>query len=692
MNRTEAPVYRVQILPALRAIQEEHGFLDHAPLAQLSKESGIPLHRLQEVGSFFPHFRFDRPPKCKVRVCRDMACHLAGAGKILEELGARAGGDLAVEGASCLGRCDRAPAACVVVAGAAGSHVGGESELYYHGRSAADLAEIAAQCLKGRPPPPDRDADRPTPAGDWVIDLYEGRLSEYLALKKVVAARDASLARASDLLQRDQGWSRERAEQFRLTAQRRGHVDFDPDDDILGAVRAWQTETAWANGPELGGWADAVLAELDAAHADLRGLGGAGWPANLKWRDVRSAVRTARARRADDRAFVVVNGDESEPGTFKDREILLRSPHLVLEGLLIAGLVGEATQGFIFIRHEYPEQIAACDAEIRRAEALGICGTEARVLGRPFPVSVFVSPGGYILGEQSALIEAMSDRRGEPRNVPPRLETNGLDDQPTLVNNVETLAWVPYITFRGGQAYAGLGVNGWRGKRLFSVSGDVKRPGVYEIPMGLTMRELLLGASYCQGISGDRPLKGIAPSGPSGGFLPPKLAAGSGLPPNHDSLPVWKELARRRGFDPAAREVDILDLEIDLSVFRALSPTGAVGAGVIVYAEGRDMAEQAVNALEFYRNESCGKCVPCRIGAQKIVTLGRSVLEGRVDGARWTGELLPLVNELMEAITMTSICGLGRSIPMPVRTLVDYFGEDLARHLARAAHAREGGR
>jgi len=171
---------------------------------------------------------------------------------------------------------------------------------------------------------------------------------------------------------------------------------------VREAVRRWQMETEWAKGPELGGWSDALLDEI--RDADLRGLGGAGIPAVQKWRDVRDAVRKARERESDDRAFIVVNGDESEPGTFKDRELLLRTPHLIVEAVILAGLITEATQGFIYIRHEYAEQIEACEKEIRRAEQLGLCGENAMLLGRSFPVSVFVSPGGYICGEQSALI------------------------------------------------------------------------------------------------------------------------------------------------------------------------------------------------------------------------------------------------------------------------------------------------
>jgi NADH:ubiquinone oxidoreductase subunit F (NADH-binding) len=450
-------------------------------------------------------------------------------------------------------------------------------------------------------------------------------------------------------------------------------------------VRAWNTEADWAKGPELAGWSEGLLAELKAA--DLRGMGGAGIPATQKWKDVRDAVRTAFQHEDDTRAFIVVNGDESEPGTFKDRELLLRTPHLIVEGVILAGLVTDATEGFIFIRHEYPEQIAACRAEIACAEQMGVCGANASLLGRPFSVSVFVSPGGYICGEQSALIEAMSDRRGEPRNMPPKLETNGLEDLPTLVSNVETFAWAPYIALHGGAAYAAQGVNTWKGRRFFSVSGDVKRPGVYEVPMGMTLRELIYGDEYCQGIAGDRALKGFAPSGPSGGFLPAKLTAGAGLPRDHVNNKSWQALAARRGIDPNATEIDILDLELELNLFRALSPTQALGAGVVVYAEGRDMAEQALNSMEFYRNESCGKCVPCRLGAQKMVSLGTNLVDGQISPERWNNELVPLIAEMGKAIEMASICGLGRSVPVPLRTAINYFGDDVTKHLSRTPRA-----
>ena len=200
--------------------------------------------------------------------------------------------------------------------------------------------------------------------------------------------------------------------------------------------------------------------------------------------------------------------------------------------------------------------------------------------------------------------------------------------------------------------------------------------------MGLTLRELIYGEQYCQGIAGDKKLKGFAPSGPSGGFLPVKLTPEKGLPRDHINNKSWRELAARRGFDPAATELDILDLELELNLFRALSPTQALGAGLCVYAEGRDMAKEAVNAVEFFRNESCGKCVPCRLGSQKLASLGSHLLEGKVGAANWTNEILPLINEMGKAIELASICGLGRSVPIPLKTAAAFFEADVAGHLS----------
>jgi NADH:ubiquinone oxidoreductase subunit F (NADH-binding)/NADH:ubiquinone oxidoreductase subunit E len=673
MSTERLNLYSPVLVPALHRIQAQFGYLKPEALEEFSKESGVPQYRLQAVASFFPHFLLTPPKKVVLRVCRDLSCHLAGSGKMLGELEPLTGEHVAVEGTSCLGRCDRAPAACLSVQGS-------KHERYYLARSSDELKAIVAATVQGESPAPNHDLDQRFLDDGALIDPYKGQSPDYRAVRAAIAARDASLNAAMKFLSAKPEWTLGMLEKFRLAAIRQMRIDFEMEPAIGDAVRSWQTEDEWAKGPELGGWADVLLDKI--RDADLRGLGGAGIPAVQKWRDVRDAVRKARQRESDDRAFIVVNGDESEPGTFKDRELLLRTPHLIVEAVILAGLMTEATQGFIYIRHEYAEQIEACQREIGRAEQLGLCGENAMLIGRSLPISVFVSPGGYICGEQSALIEAMSDRRGEPRNMPPKLETNGLEDLPTLVSNVETFAWVPFICLNGGKAYAEQGVNGWKGRRIFSVSGDVKRPGVYEVPMGLTLRELVYGDNYCRGIAGDKKLKGFAPSGPSGGFLPISLVAGKGLPRDHTNNKSWQELAARRGFDSASSELDILDLELELNLFRALSPTQALGAGLTVYAEGRDMAEQAVNSVEFFRNESCGKCVPCRLGSQKLASLGSHLLNGKIQAANWKNEIVPLMKEMGTAIELASICGLGRSVPIPLRTAAAFFEEDVARHLS----------
>ena len=198
----------------------------------------------------------------------------------------------------------------------------------------------------------------------------------------------------------------------------------------------------------------------------------------------------------------------------------------------------------------------------------------------------------------------------------------------------------------------------------------------------MTLRELVEGEEYCQGIAGGRKLKAFAPSGPSGGFLPAKLKGKDGLPRDHTKNKAWLELAARRGFDPNATELDILDLELELNSFRSLSPTAALGAGMCIYDDTRDMVSEAVNSLEFFRNESCGKCVPCRIGSQKMASLATNLLQGKISAARWEKELVPVMQDLGTAIGLASICGLGRSVPMPMATVLKFFPEDIAKHLS----------
>lgn len=576
------------IVQELHQIQERHRYLPEEALRRLAERTGTPLCRLQEVASFFPHFRLEPPPAVDVRVCHDMACHLRGSANAKAHLETAlaaeiAAGRVAVHHASCLGRCDRPVAATV-------------NDRCFVARTPQEWVGLARDALAGSLPEADADSGfAPHANRPWTIEAGDPHVTYAAVLR------------------------------FAATPDRQRLID-----------------------------------ELKVA--DLRGMGGAGVPAHQKWSDVWKAKGNEK--------YVVCNADESEPGTFKDRELLTRHPHLVLEGVILAGLLTGATRGWIYIRHEYAKQIAIMRAEIRRAESLGACGPRIAGSGVGFPVEVFTSPGGYICGEQSALIEAMEDRRAQPRNKPPQLETNGLHDRPTLVSNVETFAWAAAIASRGGRWYADTGVGGCKGSRLFSISGDVLRPGVYELPNGTPLRTLV--EDLCGGTP--RPLKAFAASGPSGGFLPARLPVAA-LPRG------WEKRAPADLVEKVTAgggtHLDILDLPLDLQRFRDLGL--AIGSGLVVYDDTRDMAVEAVNCSQFFRDESCGKCVPCRIGSQKIVELGEELLAGRVEAAAFPGRE-QLVGELARAMEMTSICGLGMVAAKPFQSAIQFFAADLRRH------------
>jgi NADH:ubiquinone oxidoreductase subunit F (NADH-binding)/NADH:ubiquinone oxidoreductase subunit E len=367
--------------------------------------------------------------------------------------------------------------------------------------------------------------------------------------------------------------------------------------------------------------ADIITALKDAG---LRGMGGAGFPAGRKW-DLVAAQEAAPK-------YAICNADESEPGTFKDREILATQPYLVLEGLLLGMLAVGAGEGWVFIRHEYGPEEQVIRREIEWLRATGLVGPDAGGSGTRLSVEVFTSPGGYILGEESALIECMEGHRGEPRNKPPFPGTYGLHGQPTLMNSVETLAHVPVIATRGASWWNEQGRGDHSGLKFFAVSGHVARPGVYCVPMGTTARELL---DLAGGVSGGRKLGAIQPGGASSNFIGP----------------------------------DQLDVELD---FGTLQEAGSMlGSGaMVVMAEGTDLLAAAVNVLRFFRDESCGKCVPCRVGSAKA----HIMLAGLLADGGGPAEVNADVRELIGVMRRTSICGLGQVALGPVSSVLRLSG------------------
>ena len=377
----------------------------------------------------------------------------------------------------------------------------------------------------------------------------------------------------------------------------------------------------------------AVLAsELDSGQviaalkdSGLRGMGGAGFPAGRKWDLVAAQEATPK--------YVICNADESEPGTFKDRDILATQPHLVLEGMLLGMLAVGAEEGWVFIRHEYGPEEQVVRREIERLRDAGLIGPDAGGSGGRLNVEVFTSPGGYILGEESALIECMEGHRGEPRNKPPFPGTYGLHGKPTLMNSVETFAHIPVIALRGAawwKAQGRPGKNGdeHAGLKFFAVSGHVERPGVYCVPMGTTARELL---DLAGGVSGGRPLGAIQPGGASSNFIGPGK----------------------------------LDVELDFATLQAAGSMLGSGA-IVVMAAGTDLLAAATNVLRFFRDESCGKCVPCRVGSMKA----HVILDGLLAAGGGPGGVNGEVRDLAEVMRRTSICGLGQVALGPVMSVL----------------------
>jgi formate dehydrogenase beta subunit len=409
-------------------------------------------------------------------------------------------------------------------------------------------------------------------------------------------------------------------------------------------VSSYASGRPWPNDPyqsagERYGVLRAVLAgQLEAAEivtalqdAGLRGMGGAGFPTGRKWELV--AAQDAEPK------YVICNADESEPGTFKDRQILAEQPHLVLEGMLLGMLAVGAEEGWVFIRHEYGPEEALIRRELAALRAAGLAGADVASTGRRLSVEVFTSPGGYILGEESALLECMEGHRGEPRNKPPFPGVYGLHGKPTLMNSVETFAHVPVIARRGAHWWTEQGIGESSGLKFFAVSGHVERPGVYCVPMGSTVRQLL---DLAGGVAGGRPLGAVQPGGASSNFLGP----------------------------------DQLDVPLDFGTLKAAETMLGSGA-LVVMAEGTDLLAAATNVLRFFRDESCGKCVPCRVGSSKA----HRILTDLLAAGGGPADVDSQIADLEAVMRRTSICGLGQVALGPVMSVVR-----LARGTADGSH------
>ena len=371
---------------------------------------------------------------------------------------------------------------------------------------------------------------------------------------------------------------------------------------------------------------------IDAiAESKLAGRGGAGFPTGAKWKAVAEAPGQPKS--------IVCNADEGEPGCFKDRAIMDYDPHTVLEGMALAGYATGAPRGFIYLRYEYPETFRILERALAEAEAAGLLGE--KILGSEFSFKIHLrrGAGAYICGEEGSLLNSLEGKHPFPRNKPPYPVTHGFENLPTVVNNVETLASVPHVLRKGAAWYRGLGRNGHAGTKLISLSGDIQRPGNYEVPIGLPLQTLL--HEWAGGPLAGRRIQAVTMAGLSGGFL-----AGEAMEVTLDEPSI-----RRQG-----------------------SFLGA--GGIIVFDDCRDMVTAARDAMEFFAHESCGKCFPCRIGTQRLTER----LNGGMGPCKlneWTEE----VRDIGAAMRATSACGLGMAAPFVTDSLLKFFPEHVKKHV-----------
>jgi formate dehydrogenase iron-sulfur subunit len=411
------------------------------------------------------------------------------------------------------------------------------------------------------------------------------------------------------------------AKQTRLTFARCGVIDplsideYAAHGGLVGLRKALAMQQ-----PEI---VDAVM------KSGLRGRGGAGFPAAIKWKTVLEAKAEQK--------FLCCNADEGDSGTFADRMLMEGDPGTLIEGVTIAGIATGATEGYVYIRSEYPAAIAKMRKALAAWEKAGLLGDSVDGSGRAFRIHVRVGGGSYVCGEESAMLESLEGKRGEVRAKPPIPAISGLFGKPTVVNNVLTLAAVPRILSDGAAAYEGFGVGKSRGTQPFQLAGNIKRGGLIELPFGVTLRELI--DDFGQGTFSGRPVRTAQVGGPLGAYVPKS------------------KFDLKLGYEELAADGFMLG-----------------HGGVVVFDDTVNMAKMARFAMHFCAEESCGKCTPCRIGAVR----GRETLD-KVIAGKDVAKNLTLVEDLCELMTDGSLCAMGGLTPMPVMSALKHFPEDFGR-------------
>jgi bidirectional [NiFe] hydrogenase diaphorase subunit len=406
------------------------------------------------------------------------------------------------------------------------------------------------------------------------------------------------------------------ARQKRIVTENSGYIDPDSIEDYIaaggysGLVKALTELTP-----------DIVIHEV--TNSGLRGRGGAGFPTGLKWSTV--------ARTDADQKYVICNADEGDPGAFMDRAVLESDPHRVIEGMAIAGYAVGASKAYIYVRAEYPLAIKRLKRAIREANRAELLGTNLCDTPFTFDIELRLGAGAFVCGEETALISSVEGRRGVPRPRPPFPASYGLYGKPTLINNVETFANIPWIVREGGAAMAAIGTEHSRGTKVFALAGKIKNNGLIEVPMGISLREIVYDIG--DGVPDGKAFKAVQTGGPSGGCVPAK----------HLDMPVDYE-----------------------SLMKAGTIMGS--GGMVVMDESSNMVDVARFFMEFCKDESCGKCIPCRVGTSQMLDL----LE-KFSHRKAAQRDMDLLKELCDVVKACSLCGLGQTAPNPVLSTLRYF-------------------
>ncbi|MFB8265243.1 NAD(P)H-dependent oxidoreductase subunit E [Streptomyces sp. NPDC055955] len=572
------------LLPGLHAVNDRVGWISEGALDYLCRRLTVPPAEAYGVATFYSMFSVRPRPATVLHVCTDVACAAAGSAGLCAGVEGRLGpgSGVSVERSPCLGLCERAPAALVVRAGSPAAGPGG--------------------------PPPD---PRPSQAGG----AEKPHTTAVIAPATPEAAVLAATAPEAAEPEPPASLAVPQAGQPGLTLLGRVGV---VDPASLDDYRSHGGYTALRRAFELG--PAGVIREV--TDAGLVGRGGAAFPTGVKWK--------ATASQPDHPHYLVCNADESEPGTFKDRVLMEGDPYSLIEAMTIAGYAVGAHQGYLYLRGEYPRALGLLGNAIEQARARGLLGDDVLGQGYAFDIEIRRGAGAYICGEETALFNSIEGYRGEPRSKPPFPVEKGLFGKPTAENNVETLVNVLPILTMGAEAYAAIGTRKSTGPKLFCVSGSVERPGVYELPFGATLGELLALAGTSEN------LRAVLLGGAAGGFV----------------------------------RADEMDIPLTFEGTRAAGAT--LGSGVVLALDDTvPLPRILLRIAEFFRDESCGQCVPCRVGTVRQEEALHRIAERT--GAAAAGDIA-LLREVGRAMRDASICGLGQTAWNAVESAIDRLG------------------